>query len=280
MNMQLCKHVAVAAIVIAAVSPVLAQSGDQPSPAFEAASIRPNTSNDVRSRVSGGRGGMVTATNVTLRTLIRQSYGILSSQIVGAPAWIDNDRFDLTARAEGEISEARLMPMMRGMLADRFKLATHIEKRALDVYALVNARADGTPGQELRRSDIDCATLGASVARGAPRPPDGPGTRATQGQPIGPCDTRVGSGTLAARATTMERLARNLTASVDRMVVDHTRLSGSFDVDLIWSPEGASESSGGSIFTALQEQLGLKLVAARAPVDVLVIDHVERPSPD
>src|SRR5437868_4839883 len=149
--------------------------------------------------------------------------------------------------------------MLQSLLADRFGLIAHKEKRDGQVYALTLARPDGKLGPQLSRSAVDCTAL----ARAGGPPPQGA------------CSMRVGNGTLAARSVTMSDIARVLMGSVDRIVVDRTGLEGAYDVDLAWTPNPTPDSPGASIFTALQEQLGLKLEAARAPVDVVVIDRIE-----
>jgi uncharacterized protein (TIGR03435 family) len=173
--------------------------------------------------------------------------------------------------------------MVRTLLADRFKLTVHDEVRDLPVYALVTARSDGRPGPQLRRVEVDCAALYDD----GPRP-------ATPGPGKDACGAFRGLGTsrITGHAVTMLMLANLVVrGSVGRMVLDRTGLSGAFDLDLEWTPErtalsadaspGAPPASEGpSIFTALQEQLGLKLDSRRGPVDVLVIDHVERPTED
>jgi uncharacterized protein (TIGR03435 family) len=252
---------------------VLAQA---PSLSFEAASVKPNKSGDTNSRMSAGRNGALTVTNGTVKSLIRAAYDVDASQVIGGPAWIDADRFDINAKAEGEISEPRLKEMLKSLLADRFNLVVHQETRELPVYALVLARADGKFGPQLNRSDVDCAAL----ARSGGPPPTGPATAASQGRPIGPCSMRIGGGTMAVRSNSMGDIARALIGAVDRIVVDRTGLKGGFDLDLIWTANPTPEVSGPSIFTALQEQLGLKLEAAHAPVEVVVIDRIEQPGPD
>jgi len=252
---------------------VLAQA---PPLSFEAASVKPNKSADTNSRMSAGRNGAVTVTNGTVKSVIRAAYGVDASQVIGGPAWIDADRFDINAKAEGEISEPRLKEMLKALLADRFNLVVHQETRELPVYALVLARADGKFGPQLNRSDVDCAAL----ARAGGPPPTGPATAASQGRPIGPCSMRIGGGTMAVRSNSMADVARALIGAVDRIVVDRTGLNGGFDLDLLWTPNPTPEVSGPSIFTALQEQLGLKLEAAHAPVEVVVIDRIETPGPD
>jgi len=174
--------------------------------------------------------------------------------------------------------------MLRTLLEERFKLVVHQETRDLPIYALTLARSDGKLGPKLVRSDVDCDKVIAELAeaiRKTGRPPLGPPGQAP------PCSTGGPPGKFTGNDITMQMLADVLIASVnrmdavDRVVVDRTGLSGGFDLTLEWTPdELVAASSGASIFTALQEQLGLKLEPTRGPVEVIVIDHVERPTPD
>jgi uncharacterized protein (TIGR03435 family) len=261
------------------------------SPAFEVASVKPNKTVGplgVRS-LSGDR---ATITNASLRTLIQAAYAITVSQIIGGPNWIDSERFDIHAKALAPTFVSQLQLMLRTLLLDRFKLVVHAETRQLPIYTLVVARSDGKLGPSLRRSDIDCVPILAASAIGQSPTPAVPGKPA-------PCAIES-PWPLAASAITMAQLTDYLSPRVQRDVLDGTRLTGYFDVELIWTPELPSaivaaprppgeplmlnnhvvDLNGPSIFTALQEQLGLKLDSEGGPVDVLVIDHVEHPTED
>ena len=265
------------------------------APAFEVASIKPNNSGDGRVMMQQQPGGRFTATNVPLRLLIRNAYQLQDFQIVGAPSWINSERYDIVAKAEdGTPPETpsldrtgpnRLQLMMRSLLAERFQLAVHHETRELPIYALVVARSDGKLGPELRKSDVDCnAVFAAGRGRGMP-PPPGPPQPGERPQ----CGLRIGMGNLAMGGTPLSQFANSLAMFVGRTVQDKTGLTGNYDVLLTWTPDqmpqrppGAPEPppadpNGPSIFTALQEQLGLKLDSQKGPVSVLVIDRVERP---
>ena len=249
---------------------------------FEVASVKPNKTGDPNSALRLQPGGRIVATNVALRLLIRNLYNVQAEQIAGAPDWIESERFDIEAKADREYPPQadapapELLAMMRNLLADRFKLVVHRESREMPVYLLVMAKADKTLGPQMRRVDVDCAaeTARAMAARrgGAP-PPSDPNK-------MPPCGMRMRSGNVTARGTTLPQLARNLSQFLGRSVVDRTGLGGAFDMDLEWAPEQTPNAPGPSIFTAVQEQLGLKLDSQRAPVDVLVVDRVERPTPD
>jgi uncharacterized protein (TIGR03435 family) len=205
---------------------------------------------------------------------MRAAYG--QSSIVGGPSWIDTARFDVLARAEqlaalnADAFIKQAWQMLQTLLEDRFALRTHVEARQVPIYALVVARADGALGTQLTKSDVDCAAVLEQMKRGQ-RPPVTSGKRP-------PCTVGTGPGRVAASAADMAAFAGFLGGQVDRPVSNRTGLMGNFDLELTWS---ADDRPGGvSIFTALQEQLGLKLQPTTGPVEVLVIDSAQAPSPD
>jgi uncharacterized protein (TIGR03435 family) len=264
---------------------ILAQTPSAPgrSPAFEVASIKRNVSGSDNASVRGQPGGRLAITNTTLRTIIRNVYRLQGFQIAGGPDWIDTDRWDIVAKADGDALPDQLMAMVQTLLADRFRLAAHREVRDAPIYALTLSRSDERLGPQLRPSTVDCAALiAAARARGGAQPPT------TNGRPS--CGLRVERGFIMTTATTMADLARNLAPMAGRSVIDKTSLTGTYDLDLRWTPDGpAGDAPGGvalpgddavSLFTAMKEQLGLKLEAQRAPIEVLVIDSAERPIED
>ena len=221
--------------------------------------------------------------NNTLRNIVRNTYGLQNFQIVGGPDWFDSDRFDIVAKAADDAPPERMLLMVRTLLADRFKLAVHTETREIPIYALVMARSDGRPGPQLRAAAVDCAALLAAARAGGPPPPRAPAGE----RPI--CGMQTAPGRMMAGGYALPDVARNLSNFAGRMVVDKTGLTGLFDLDVTWTPDQmppgplppgapAIDPNGPSIFTALQEQLGLKLDSQRGPVDVLVIDHAEQPT--
>jgi uncharacterized protein (TIGR03435 family) len=265
---------------------------------FEVASVKPNTSGDTRASATIQPGGRYNAINELLRNLIINAYRLQESQLAGVPDWTSSERFDIVAKAEGD--EETPLPvvqsMVRSLLAERFKLAVHWESREGPIYTLVRARTDGKLGPGIKPSAIDCAAL-AAARRGAP-PPSGPPPRLVFGERPA-CGAWVGFGELAAGSRPLDELVSLLAQTVRRTVVDRTGLTGKFDFYMKWTPDNLPprapgtpadlpvrvngvefDPNGPSIFTALQEQLGLRLESTRGPIDVLVIDHVERPSPD
>jgi uncharacterized protein (TIGR03435 family) len=236
------------------------------APAFEVASVKPNTS--VIEGSIGPRPGGYAAMNIPLRLLIIRAYELRSFQVVGGPSWIDGERFDVTARAAEGTPPNQVFPMLRTLLAERFKLVAHTEKREQPVYALVTARADRRLGPNLKPSTLNCSGQPDQSERCA----------------VGGSFTGSG-GTLKGVGQPLAVLATHVSTAVDRIVQDRTGLAGAFDFELAWSGGGLKTATSApsdlpSLFTAMQELLGLKLEPSRGPVDVLVIDSVERPTPD
>ena len=274
--------VVVAAIAASAGPLPFLQIQDPPRQSFEVASVKPNKSGETTSFLTAKPGGNFAVGNMTLRGLIMYAYGIQGFQLVGAPDWVATERFDITAKAAANVPPTpigQLSPealMLRSLLEDRFRLSAHRETRDLPIYALVLARADGRLGPRLRQTTSDyCAKLREAAGK--------PGaTPAPTGSPV--CGMRPGgSGNeITAGAVPMNELARLLNVVAARTVVDRTGLNGVWDFDLQWSPPNApnADPDRPSIFTALPEQLGLRLDATTGPVEVLVIDRLERLVPD
>jgi uncharacterized protein (TIGR03435 family) len=249
--------------------------------AFDVAAIKPNNSGAIGEQVRFyPPSGRVRMTNVTVKRMIQNAYRLQDQQIAGGPGWITSEHFDIVANSEAtNLSPEDRWMMVRALLADRFKLKMHTEPREQSVFALVLARSDGRIGSQLKKSETTC------TAPTAPR--------------TGPIDLSVpnqcgvimgGPGRMNFRGVTMEVLAAQLSSRVERSVVDRTGLGGRFDLDVEFAPRplrpepGADPASvdrpadsGPSIYTAIQEQLGLKLDSQKTAVDVTVIDSVERP---
>jgi uncharacterized protein (TIGR03435 family) len=172
--------------------------------------------------------------------------------------------------------------MMQSLLQDRFALRAHFETQELPSYALVLARADGTLGPQMKASPVDCEAL-AAARRAGVQPDGGAGAIGTSSTGAGerrPCSMRMGRGSITAGTITMANLAGSLSSAVQRTVVDRTGLTGGFDLDLTYSLDQTADATSPSLFTAVQEQLGLKLESMRLPTRVLVIDGIEAPTPD
>lgn len=231
---------------------------------FDAASVKPNTSG-VRNQSQTTDGRTFRATNVPVRTLIRQAYGLMFEdyRLVGAPDWTNFERFDVVATLPEQASRSQASAMLRALLADRFKLIAHTEVRESPTYALVLARKDGKPGPQLKHATRDCS------ASPAPQPSPGEDN---------PCALRIGKD-ISGRGQPMAQLAKTLLQFAGRPIEDRTGLTGGFDFD-IQASEIGGDSDQPSIFTAIQEQLGLKLETTKAPVEFVVVDSIERSTPN
>ena len=245
----------------------------------------------------GFRPGRFSAENITLQQLLTYAYDLQAYEIFGGASWVTSDRFDIAATMQpsrtgsGSLNNAsRNRGLVRALLADRFNLVVHEERREMPVYSLVMARPDRKLGERLRPFEGEC---GDSSKLGPP--PE----RATFGMPTsdpskGPqwCMAYTGVGRISAQGTMLSGLTMILARlrAVSRRVIDRTGLTGLFDFDLEWTPLVAppgpappgvpSDAAGPTLFTALQEQLGLKLESTRETVPVLVVDSVNQPSPN
>jgi uncharacterized protein (TIGR03435 family) len=252
-----------ALVVYSLITPLAAQSAQssQPSIAFEAASVRPSAANFGYVLFERNNPGYFTVRNITVRELIRWAYLARPYSVVDGPDWIDRDRFDVVAVAQGRKTFDNF-EMVRTLLANRFALRVRREMREMPAYALERARGDGRLGPGLRPVTVDC------VQQGSSRP--------------SPCGFRSGRGAL--QATAIMWSAELFSASLDRPLVDRSGLSGQFDIDLKWTNEVPTIPGAGTaddrvtLFTALREQLGLKLEPIKAPIDVIVVEGIERPT--
>jgi uncharacterized protein (TIGR03435 family) len=234
---------------------------DAAGPIFEIASVKQN-----KTGVRGGRlntdPGQLTITNINLRTCIKAAYRLQDYQLSGGNAGIEDEPYDIVAKAASPVGDDQLMLMLRSLLADRFKLKFHRESKELPGYALVVEKN----GPKLH--EVEVAGKGWS---------------------------RNGVGSIDGQEVSMSHLAEILAGRLGRPVVNLTGINGVFDVKLKWTPDPAtvknpaenkespavdsmSDPSGPSIFSALQEQLGLRLEPRKLPDEILVIDHLERPS--
>ena len=286
----------IAVIVFLGISIAAARAQAPASPAFDVASVKPNVSGDFRRAIGPGPGGRFQALNNTLRELVSFAYGVDNSlaglRIAGGPPWMDRDRFDVDAVAPGgSATMAETREMVRTLLADRFKLVAHRETREVATYDLVADRDDKRPGPRLRVSTIDCEARRAAARRGGPPPPpQGPPPDPTTVRPV--CGMRQAPGRFAGDAVTMTQLASALGPATGRIVFDRTGLTGYYDIDIEWTPgqeqaprvagapPPAVDGSAPSIFTAIREQLGVRLEGSRAALEMVVIDGADRPAPD
>ena len=295
----------VAALIVPILAPtILAEPQRTTGPAFLVASVKPNLSDGYMS--ADLYPGRFDARNLSVKDLVHIAYDVEFQRIVGGPAWIDSDRFDIAAvfdsdpGSEPEIGgrtgrpsaspadRSRFRPMLQRLLAERFRLRVSIERRALPHYALVVSRPE-TFNARVRPSVVDCDAQYEQRRREGLR----------RERPTGPyCGLQVvfggGAATIISDAATMSDLAGYLRPEVGRLVDNQTNVDGRFQIEFTFAselatqflgdgfaaPGGEAPLGGLSVFAALEEQLGLALESRTGPVEVLVIEHVERPNPE
>jgi uncharacterized protein (TIGR03435 family) len=243
----------------------LLQAQSPARPEFEVASLKPNASGNPGFTIRAMPAGL-NATNISVKRLIAMGYGVTDYQIFGDLAWLESQRFDLEAKAAALTALPQLRLMTQSLLDERFKLKFHRETRELPMYSLTLVKA-GVKGPGLTD---------------APNEPCPPPTAATVR-----CGTvSPGVGRIIGQRGRISQLADRLSSMLGRTVVDKTGLTGSYDIDLKFAPDPRlqqspggppADLSGPSIFTAIQEQLGLKLQAGKGPVEVIVVDSAQRP---
>jgi uncharacterized protein (TIGR03435 family) len=298
-ELNFAKRVALAAAGIAALAlPVVvgivnapairAQSSAKPAqagPKFDVASIKLAAPEEhfmfgVRPMPGGG----INATNVTLKLLIETAYGLEGFQVFGGPGWIETARYNIEAKPDSPVGPNEWKKMLKNLLANRFQLAFHLEAKELPVYALVLARKDGKLDSGMVESKE-----GGCIARDPSKPLGPPG----RGQPPFCGNVLGGASILTATTATLGDITPMLSRMVGRKVIDKTGLTGKYDITLKYTPDenqlammvppGApppptADTTGPSLFTALQEQLGLKLESEKGLVEIFVIDRADRPS--
>jgi uncharacterized protein (TIGR03435 family) len=246
-------------------------AADVKVPAFDVASVKQNKGDSGMMRVMTKPDGF-SCDNISLKNLISNAYGIRQELISGGPGWVASVGFDVDAKVAGpdvetlkKLSPKQRSSMLQSLLEERFKLKVHRETKVLPIYDLVIAKG----GSKLK--ELPAADLVADA-----KDPD-------HGKHPGMMT--MGPGTFKGQALPAQAIANEISFVLEYTVVDKTGLTGKYDLDLKWKPEGDAPSaddgaaeSGVSIFTAVQEQLGLKLQPTKGPVETLVIDHVEQPS--
>jgi uncharacterized protein (TIGR03435 family) len=223
--------------------------GQTASLRFEVASIRMSQPGPPFDVVQAMQGGATRCTHVTFHTLIRWAYRLDDHQLQGGPAWLDSDRFDIVAKPQSFATRDEVELMVQALLADRCKLSFHRDTKDVTGYEIVV----GKNGPKLQAADGDS------------RP-----------------NAEMGMGFVTAKKMQIQFLAKALAHRLNCPVVDKTALKGDFDYKLEWAPERHSQNPEAepalTVFTAIEEQLGLKLEARRFPLETLVIDHIEKPS--
>jgi uncharacterized protein (TIGR03435 family) len=247
-------------------------------PQFEVASVKRNVSADAEGSIGGQPNGRFVVSNVPLRFILQVTYDVPAFRLSGGPKWIDVERYDIQGQAASAASNQQLSAMMRALLAERFKLRAHTETRTVAGFALVRARQDGRFGPQLRSHPEPCPSQSAPA-------------RETASGGLPPCGMISGSDrVIRISARPITDLATHLSRRLARPVTDRTGLGGLFDVQLEWAADARSSAplaqpgspidDSVSVFTALQEQLGLKLQNERAEAEFLVIDSIEHPTDD
>jgi uncharacterized protein (TIGR03435 family) len=269
-----------------ATNAVLCAQTSAPARAFDAVSIKRNTSGDTRIRFETPP-GRLNGVNVPLRFAIQQAYRLPQSRVLGGPAWLDSDRFDIAATASGDaITSDEIRQMLRTALADRFGVAVHNEMKQMPIYSLVLAKSDGTLGPNLRRSSMDCAGRRSQVVSG----------QVQCGVLVSQAPT---SASLRGGGASFAEFVRLFSDFLERPLIDNTGLTGTFDLELQFTatrsalpgaaaPGGLATTSPLAtapstddvppVFTAVQEQLGLKLNATTGTAEVLIIDRAMPPT--
>ena len=224
--------------------------------AFEVASIRPAGPGARGGGIEITPGGRFSATNVSLRALLKFGYGIRDFQIAQPPNWFDSQRYDVLAKAEPAANEDRMKIMVQSLLVERFDLKFHRESKEMPAYVLTVSKSGPKIQPDMSGETGRVSRKGAGVVAGA-------------------------KASMAQLAEALSDVALNGRYILDRPVLDRTGLSGVYDFVLSWTPEPSGSTpdlSGPSLFTAIQEQLGLKLETQKAQVEIFVIDHVEKAS--
>jgi uncharacterized protein (TIGR03435 family) len=214
------------------------------APAFEAATIKPSKAEPGHTS-SHSRTGMIMLSGQTLKGLVCSAYQVKDFQVTGGPKWLDQDRYDVNAKAEGAAQGEQLQQMLQTLLADRFQLVIHHEQKIAPAYALVLVKSG------LKIKPVEAAE--GSNSHG-------------------------GNGELTVKGMTMADLANYLSRRVGAPVADLTGTAGAFDYKLVWSTEGDKDDSQAALFSALQSELGVKVESRKLPMDLIVVDKAEKPS--
>jgi uncharacterized protein (TIGR03435 family) len=240
------------------------------APAFDVVSIRPNKSGSGRMSINENNDSF-SAENITLKDMLVNAYDVKEYLISGLTGWANSAHFDINAKivdmdaaALKKLTDKQRDAMLQQLLADRFHLKVHRQTDVLPIYEMVMAKG------------------GAKITAVEPVGPDPDADENKNFKGMGRGSMRVSNTEMMAHDVPLDSLAYMLSGRLSRTVVDKTGLKGKYDLSLTWSPDdgstAASDSSAPSLFTALQEQLGLKLQPAKGPVETLVVDHVEMPS--
>lgn len=266
--------IAVMTIAVLATVTLRAQTG----PAFEVATIKLNRDGSAAPRIGNAGGGRWQMIKLPIRSLLLSAYPADSSEIVGMPSWVESETYDVIGKAAEGTTYEQMQAMLQTLLVERFKFTGRLESLDRPIYSLVLARRDGRLGPQMRKYEGDCDKLRATTpAAERPQMPT-----PANGAPA--CGMMFGGNRILAGGIPLRMLAQNITQAAGRVVFDKTGLEGRYELTLSYNQNPSTGSDPGgdtvSVFTAVQEQLGLKLEPDRGPVRVLVVDHIERPTPD
>jgi uncharacterized protein (TIGR03435 family) len=281
---RLCLTAAIAMAVARGEAQTIPAVDDTKLPRFDVTSVKPGDPESTFGRI-GMPPGRFHQDNLMLYNAVLWAFRVQPYQIsTPLPDLITRERFTINAVASDAATGPQRALMLRALLIDRFKLRYHVERSETDGYVLTKARPDGRLGRAMRQSQVDCQARLAAQGRNEPVTPLPDGAAE--------CGVRNGRGSIDFGGMPFESLISMLSTQAGAPVVDQTGLSGNFDVTLRFSvgsagppspdapPPPAAIDDAPSLFTAVQDQLGLKLTRAKVPLDRLVIDHIERPDPD
>jgi uncharacterized protein (TIGR03435 family) len=254
----------------------------QTTPQFEVATVKPSSPDVQGTRINTEPGGRVTMSNFNLKDMITIAWQVQPYQVSGGPPWLESAHFDISTKADSNPKPGETPLMLQALLKERFQLVIRKETKELPIYAIVLAHKDGKLGPQLTESKC------VPFDRDNPPPPPEPGTAPPLfcgGAQLGPAQMRMSGMQIADVAPMLSRM-------LGRTVIDKTGLTAKYDIKADWIPGGENQfanpptgterpalpDSGPSIFTALQEQLGLKLESQKGPVEVLVIEKAEKPT--
>ena len=249
---------------------------------FDVASIKRNTSGEPGNSMRSMPDGSEVLVNSPIRSFLGAAYPSESCQYVGLPEWAQTDRYDVTVKPPAGATREQTQAMWRAFFAERMKLVVHDETTDEPIYNLVRARRDGELGPKLKPSTHDCIAE-SNAARERREPPK---PLVTEADFLDSCGMRFGAGRIISGGYTMQSFTYNLRGLSGRVVRDRTGLTGFYAIDFTFAMPGQSAGGAGaadpndapSVFTALQEQLGLKLEPDKMPLQHVVVDHIERPT--
>ena len=271
------------ALALGTLPSAFAQSTDRVE--FDVVSIKRSDPNVIAGGIRSLPDGTTIMTNQPIRSIIMAASPVQTTEVDGLPDWVMRDRYDLTAKPPAGATRDQIRQMWQAMFADRMKLKAHIEQRERDVFALVLARDDGKLGPQLKASTLDCSPHPRGTAT-PPSPPSPRSDRPIEEEFMNRCGMLMGPGTIVSGGIKMDGLVGSLRGLAGGPVTNRTGLEGFYALTLKFARQEAPGIQSNSaqaddlpdFFTALQEQLGLKLQHEKAMVPVFVIDHIDRPS--